>query len=73
MGRTLTDECVKSRRRTEYDDNDDKNQILHDFYHLNFYHLNVTDIAEACLFLASDKSRYITGASIEVTGTYFLL
>lgn len=26
------------------------------------------DIAQACLFLASDQSKYITGSSIEVTG-----
>ena len=30
--------------------------------------LFLLDIANACLFLASDQSRYITAASIEVTG-----
>ncbi|KAK3607232.1 hypothetical protein CHS0354_031730 [Potamilus streckersoni] len=29
------------------------------------------DVAEACLFLASDRSRYITGTTIEVTGGLF--
>ena len=28
----------------------------------------ISDIAEACLFLASDKSRYITGTTLEVAG-----
>lgn len=26
------------------------------------------DVADVCAFLASDESRYITGASLEVTG-----
>ena len=28
----------------------------------------ISDIAETCLFLASNKSSYVTGATIEVTG-----
>ncbi|CAC5395968.1 HSD17B8 [Mytilus coruscus] len=30
------------------------------------------DIADACVFLASDKSRYITGATLEVSGGLFM-
>ncbi|CAG2235855.1 HSD17B8 [Mytilus edulis] len=30
------------------------------------------DIADACVFLASDKSRYITGATLEVSGGLFI-
>lgn len=28
----------------------------------------IVEVADTCLFLASDKSKYITGTSIEVTG-----
>lgn len=31
-----------------------------------------SEIADACLFLACDKSRYITGACLEVTGGMFM-
>ena len=31
------------------------------------------DIAEACLYLASSKSRYVTGTTIEVAGISHLL
>ena len=29
----------------------------------------MTEIAETCLFLASEKSSFMTGACLEVTGT----
>ena len=28
----------------------------------------ITEIAEACLYLASDRSSYVTGVALEVTG-----
>ena len=31
--------------------------------------MNFLDVADVVTFLASDRSSYITGASIEVTGT----
>lgn len=33
---------------------------------------NPEEIANTCAFLASDKSSYITGATIEVTGGLFM-
>ena len=33
------------------------------------YHCNsLTEVAEVCAFLASDKSSYVTGSLIEITG-----
>ena len=34
--------------------------------------MNFLDVADVVTFLASDRSSYITGASIEVTGTVYM-
>ena len=34
--------------------------------------MNFLDVADVITFLASDRSCYITGASIEVTGTVYM-
>ena len=31
----------------------------------------LTEVAEACLFLGSDRSSYITGTAIEVSGGFY--
>ena len=35
-------------------------------------HGDFTEVGELCAFLASDKSSYITGACIEVTGKLYI-
>lgn len=40
----------------------------------NFYDsicIFITEIAEVIAFLSSDKSSYLTGAAIEITGGYY--
>ncbi len=37
-------------------------------YRRNVPHGNVTEVAEAIVFLASDKASFITGASVPVDG-----
>ena len=32
----------------------------------------ISEVADTCVFLASDKSSYITGTTIEVTGGLFM-
>lgn len=33
-------------------------------------HFNISEVAEVIAFLASDKSSYVNGASIDVTGGF---